>query len=178
MTRHVCHDDAASRAYHSVPVARQIGAASGGSTFDFQRSAPAARFHQGSSACRTMKRSEAAARNFHERPLVSSHACASEHVPHQALQLQASCAEDADMMAREEHATSRVGQSRSGHLLSCVRRRQQHHFQGARLRRGIVNPQVPVGCSGDVKQQRAQTIAIADHSERQPTCSVIAFALQ
>jgi hypothetical protein len=47
-------------------------------------------------------------------------------------------------------------------------------FNGARLRRGIVNPQVPVGCSGDVKQQRAQTIAITDHSERQPGCSVIA----
>jgi hypothetical protein len=35
--------------------------------------------------------------------------CASERVPHQALQLQASCAEDADTMARKEHATSRVG---------------------------------------------------------------------
>jgi hypothetical protein len=27
-------------------------------------------------------------------------------------------------------------------------------FNAARLRRGIVNPQAPVGCSGDVKQQR------------------------
>jgi hypothetical protein len=47
-------------------------------------------------------------------------------------------------------------------------------FNEARLRRGIVNPQAPVGCSGDVKQQRAQTIAITNHSERQPKCSVIA----
>ena len=68
-----------------------------------------------------MKRSEAAARNFHERPLVSSHhacLCASEHVPHQALQLQASCAEDADMIAiaSKEHATSR----RVGHHVQVL----------------------------------------------------------
>jgi hypothetical protein len=36
-------------------------------------------------------------------------------------------------------------------------------FNGARLRRAIANPQAPVGCSGDVKQQCAQTIAITHH---------------
>jgi hypothetical protein len=39
-------------------------------------------------------------------------------------------------------------------------------FNGARLRRGIVDPQAPAVCSEDVKQQRAQTFAITDHSER------------
>jgi hypothetical protein len=58
------------------------------------------------------------------------------------------------------------------YLLSCVRRRQQHHFQrsapAARYRSTRFNPQAPVGCCGDVKQQRAQTIVITDHSVRQP----------
>jgi hypothetical protein len=43
-------------------------------------------------------------------------------------------------------------------------------FNGARLRRGIANPQAPVGCSGDVKQQRAQTTAITDQNAQ---CSVL-----
>jgi hypothetical protein len=49
-------------------------------------------------------------------------------------------------------------------------------FNGARLRRGIVNPQAPVGCSGDVKQSPSQ-ITVSDNQNSQSLLGVAVMLL-
>jgi hypothetical protein len=115
----------------------------------------------------TAKRSE-------QRPQLSRlSVCRTQHCKRRVR----SGAEDADMTARKEHATSESWWASRVGVGTCCRVSggdSSTTFNGARLRRGIFNPQAPAGCSGDVKQQCARTIAITDHSERQPKCSVIA----
>ena len=81
------------------------------------------------------------------------------------------------MMARKQRARDQSSwTSRSGTCCRVSGGDSSTTFNGARLR-GFINPQAPVGCSGDVKQQRAQTIAITDHSERQSTLSHCCWVL-
>jgi hypothetical protein len=105
--------------------------------------------------------------------------CASEHVPHQALHLQSSCAEDADMMARKEHTTSRVGHHVQVLVVVCPAATaaplSTERACGAVWYRQPSRRHEPL--SGDEKQQRAQKnppSQITVSAMRQPKCSVIA----
>jgi hypothetical protein len=72
--------------------------------------------------------------------------------------------------ARKEHATSRVEHRDPVFVVVCPAATAPP-LSTERLRCGIMNPQAPVVCSGDVKQQRTQTIATTDHSEQQSMLS-------
>jgi hypothetical protein len=75
--------------------------------------------------------------------------------------------------ARKEHATSRVEHRDPVFVVVCPAATAPP-LSTERLRCGIMNPQAPVVCSGDVKQQRAHTKSLPQLTVSDNQCSVIA----